>query len=338
MPDNGAVTPRRRPTQADVARAAGVSVSIVSAVINNRQYGNIRISEATRERVRRAIQDMGYAPNLAARGLARGTNDLIGIFTFERLFPLQREDFFYEFLMGVEEQADEQGFNLLLLTAAKDREGRRSLFPSGTNGMQLADGGVLLGGIERQDEVRRLYESGFPFVYVGQREIPGVDLSYVGADYFGATVELTRELLRRGHRIMLVDEVHRVEPVPGRLAGFRAVIPDGERLEALVEAYPEDDELEAFIVDARDRGVDVLMVEHGNHAHRFADAAARIPDAPIVVSLGGAPDDEGTGDLGGIVIPRREMGREAVRLLARLIKDPASGPQRTILQCEVRFP
>ncbi len=112
---------RHRPTQSDVAKLAGVSVSIVSAVINDRQYGNIRISDGTRARVRDAVRELGYAPNLAARGLAGGTNHLIGVFTFQRIFPLTKEDFFYEFLVGIEEAAEHEGYNLLLLTAAKDR-------------------------------------------------------------------------------------------------------------------------------------------------------------------------------------------------------------------------
>ncbi|MFE9888365.1 LacI family DNA-binding transcriptional regulator [Streptomyces scopuliridis] len=50
---------RRKVTQADVARQAGVSTGIVSSVINDRDYGSIRVGEATRDRVRRFIRELG---------------------------------------------------------------------------------------------------------------------------------------------------------------------------------------------------------------------------------------------------------------------------------------
>ncbi|MFE2037416.1 LacI family DNA-binding transcriptional regulator [Streptomyces scopuliridis] len=50
---------RRKVTQPDVARHAGVSTGIVSSVINDRDYGSIRVGEATRDRVRRSIREPG---------------------------------------------------------------------------------------------------------------------------------------------------------------------------------------------------------------------------------------------------------------------------------------
>lgn len=57
-----------RVTQADVARRAGVSRAVVSYVINN---GPRAVSAATRQRVLRAIEELGYRPNKHAQGLKR---------------------------------------------------------------------------------------------------------------------------------------------------------------------------------------------------------------------------------------------------------------------------
>src|SRR3989442_8017209 len=57
---------KRRPTISDIARSSGVSLSTVSLVMNH----NPRISEATRERVQKTMQRLGYQPNRQARALA----------------------------------------------------------------------------------------------------------------------------------------------------------------------------------------------------------------------------------------------------------------------------
>ena len=69
------MTRSRRVTNADVARRAGVSTMTVSRVVND----NGRVSEATRQRVRRAIAELGYQPNQLARSLTQGR----GVFSME---------------------------------------------------------------------------------------------------------------------------------------------------------------------------------------------------------------------------------------------------------------
>lgn len=65
----------RRPTSADVARAAGVSRATVSYVLNGQQLD--RISRETQERVRTSARALGYRPNAAAQTLRRGTSDIV---------------------------------------------------------------------------------------------------------------------------------------------------------------------------------------------------------------------------------------------------------------------
>lgn len=64
-----------RPTKADVARLANVSTATVSYVLNNAEGRTI--SPRTREVVRRAAEQLGYRPNLAARNLARGASGVV---------------------------------------------------------------------------------------------------------------------------------------------------------------------------------------------------------------------------------------------------------------------
>jgi LacI family transcriptional regulator len=76
MPRTTPVVPRTVVTRADVARYAGVSSAVVSYVVND---GPRPVAPATAERVRRAIEVLGYRPNSSARALRRGVSDTIGV-------------------------------------------------------------------------------------------------------------------------------------------------------------------------------------------------------------------------------------------------------------------
>ena len=204
----------RRVSQADVARHAGVSTGIVSSVINARDYGSIRVSDATRERVLAAVRELGYIPDIAARNLARGSNRLIGVFTWEAMFPIGSQNFYHEFLVGIEEAADQAEYHLLLVTGAKNEDRRRSIYAGGVNHLRLADGGLLLGTNEITDEIVRLAGESYPFVFVGEREFPGVELSYVAGDYVEGTAGLVGRAVDLGHRRIAMGLTQEHEPIP----------------------------------------------------------------------------------------------------------------------------
>src|SRR5687768_16025961 len=163
---------------ADVAKHARVSEATVSVVLNNRVGEGIRVSEETQQRVWEAVRALGYVPNPSARNLARGRNNLIAVFTFESIFPIDSRNFYYPFLIGIEEEAAVQGYDLLLSTAASDPDMRGRIYRKGANRLKLADGAVLLGHALDRSEITQLLAEGFPFVYVGRRESPGDDISY----------------------------------------------------------------------------------------------------------------------------------------------------------------
>lgn len=94
-----------RPKIQDVAATAGVSLGTVSAVLN----GNGRISDATRERVREAIQQLGYRPDLYASNLARRESRVIGVVVSDL-----RNSFFAETAHALEQEAARYGLQTTL--------------------------------------------------------------------------------------------------------------------------------------------------------------------------------------------------------------------------------
>jgi len=99
------VAPAKRLTIRDIAAAAGVSTQTVSRVLNNRPD----VSAETAERVRRVIQETGYAPNMLARSLTQGRSHVLGVVAYGLHYfgPSQ-------VLMAIERQAAEMGYAIML--------------------------------------------------------------------------------------------------------------------------------------------------------------------------------------------------------------------------------
>jgi LacI family sucrose operon transcriptional repressor len=105
------------PTIKDVAERAGVSVTTVSRVLNNRGY----ISEATRKKVYQAMEELDYQPNEVARSLFRKKSNIIGL-----IVPTVAHPFFAELTAYLETYAYSRGYKVLIcnsqLDASKEQE------------------------------------------------------------------------------------------------------------------------------------------------------------------------------------------------------------------------
>lgn len=96
----------RRVTTHDVARRAGVSQATVSLVLSGNPRA--RVSAATRERVMAAAGDLGYRPNILARGLVRRRSYTLGV-----VVPDLSNPFFLDVVTGVQRVAAEAGYAVL---------------------------------------------------------------------------------------------------------------------------------------------------------------------------------------------------------------------------------
>ena len=88
----------------DVARAAGVSVSTVSNVMNNKK----NVGEATRANVLRICNELSYYPNIAGKGLKSGTSNTI-LFNFSDF----DRSFYLKIINGISDYANENNYDLI---------------------------------------------------------------------------------------------------------------------------------------------------------------------------------------------------------------------------------
>ncbi|WP_166355709.1 LacI family DNA-binding transcriptional regulator [Phytoactinopolyspora limicola] len=340
MPDVPPGKRRRRATQADVAKLAGVSRSVVSTVINGpAAKGSTGVGPEAAARVWAAIREVGYVPNIAAQNLAHGRSKLVGVFTYEAIFPVESISFYHQFLIGIEQEADALGYNLLMFTSSRTSDGRRAIYLDGSNSLQLADGAIILGGHKRRDELARLATDGFPFVIVGRREIPGTQVSYVAADYASGIHRAVQALVERGHRrIAMTNSRSQTEAAQDRRRGFERAVrsfklapPDTP---VLTERNPN------LLGEIEKRQITAVLTESSGEARNVCYQARQagwdIPAQLSVVSLGGLPGGTHHTDVvAELSIPRRDMGRESVRILADVIADPDGPPIQKTLDCHL---
>jgi DNA-binding LacI/PurR family transcriptional regulator len=336
--------PRRngRPSQQDIARLAGVSQAVVSVVLSGKAETK-SITPAVQARIRAVADELGYVPDVAARSLRGGRNGLIGVHTFEQVFPVRAEDYYHEFLVGIEEKAVEVGQDLVLFTSTQLPDGTRSIYRSGSSRLRLADGAVIL-GLERNDgELERLAAEGFPFVFIGRRDIPGAPAPCIAADYAAAVAGAMDELVSWGHRtVAYLGGPVAKDPQEQRRAAFA----DHGRVVGLEASTPILLSPEAVTADwlaaTRDAGVTALMIETYELADAVADAAKRqgcqIPGDLSVVCLDSPPNGAVVAGWSHAAVPRRAMGARAVELLLAFLDGTISATHIEIIGCEPLTP
>lgn len=178
--------PNKRVTITDVARHAGVSTAAVSKVMRN-AYG---VSEAMREKVQAAIDDLGYRPHAAARGM-RGRTYTIGV-----LLDNVRNAFFADILDGIRDELRHTDYTVLIGAAGFDPEEQSRTIRSLVD--RQMDGLILIAPGTPRAEVLDTAAS-TPTVVIGHHDASDAYDSVVDADDLGAGL-VVDHLVSLGHR------------------------------------------------------------------------------------------------------------------------------------------
>lgn len=199
----------------DVARAAEVSLSTVSRVVN----GDSTVTASLAVRVRTAIDRLGYRRDETASALRRAsrTSTLIGLVVDDLANP-----FFSALHRGVEDVARRRGVLTLAGSSDGDAEREDELIEAfaarRVDGMILAPIGADQGGLARDRD------AGIALVFV-DRPGPGLHADTVIADNAGGTRRGVEHLLASGHRrIGYLGDRQSVASARERLAGYRAAL------------------------------------------------------------------------------------------------------------------
>lgn len=213
----------------DVAKRAGVNASTVSRVLKD----SSAISQSTKERVRQAMEELGYVPNLAAQMLASGLTQCVGVVLPPLTTPDRvSEPFFMEILTAINDQAKLQGFTVSIATSnsfADLAEQVKLMYRQ-----KRADGFLILYS-EKDDPVKDyLNQHQIPFVVIGTPIDDCPNLISVDNDNQLMGEEAVTHLHRKGHKkILFVTDDLTSKVCVERYRGYQRGI---ERLQ--LAAYP----------------------------------------------------------------------------------------------------
>ncbi|MCK5768557.1 MAG: LacI family DNA-binding transcriptional regulator [Candidatus Atribacteria bacterium] len=210
----------------DVAKLAGVHPSTVSRVINN----DSRISEKTKNKVIYVINKLGYTPNAIARGLKTKRTNTIGM-----LIPDITNPFFADLARGGEDEASENGFNVILCNSDEKLEKERTYLEILKE--KRVDG-LILGSVHIKDKsIFRLEKIKYPYILVS-RDIEGLDKNCIIVNDIAGGTMATEHLIKLGHRrIAHITGPLKVKSAINRLEGYRIALKKNhiEYKEELVE-------------------------------------------------------------------------------------------------------
>ena len=211
----GDVSTRSKParvTLSDVAVAAGVSAATVSFVINDKP--GVTITDATRERVLRAVRELGYRPNAMAKNLAEGHSKFIGLVAD----AIATTPFAGQIISGAQDEAWKHGYVLLVANTEGNPEAEKEAIA-----MMLEHNvrGILYSTwFHRSAEIPEALREA-PYVLVNCFAEQGDDVAVIPDEVQGGYAA-ARILLEKGHRrIAFINSDLPAPATTGRLQGFR---------------------------------------------------------------------------------------------------------------------
>lgn len=307
-------------TMQDVAERAGVTKQTVSNVINSR----VGVRPSTEARVRAAIDELGYVPNLVARSLATGNTRTVGLFV-----PTVTTAFYADVVEAVEDTLEEHGYRLLLCTTRLDGERARRHLASLTS--RSVDALLIAGDQDLIDHLPLLADARFPVVLCAwETEVPD-RFPMVTIDYENSGYLAGRHLRELGHErvAVLASPAHSV-----RVAGFRrAFADDGLTVQDSAIHMAQEPSFRGGVAAAHAAltaapDTTALFATHDVLAAGALEAAREagrsVPHSLSVIGLDDSPEGlVSRPTLTSVALPKKEMARQAIELL--LVPGTASG-------------
>ena len=196
----------------DIARDLNVSVDTVSKVLRN----NADISEATRERVLKRMQELNYRPNLAARALVTGRTDMIGL-----IVPGLVQPFFANVAKGLSKVLSANGYSLLI--ASSEEDASLELREIDSLIARRVDVLVLASSLWTVECFGKISAHKIPYVLL-DRKFAGLEANFVGVDDVQVGRLATQHLVEQGCRKIAHIRGTETSSAAGRQEGYRKVL------------------------------------------------------------------------------------------------------------------
>ncbi|KGT89096.1 LacI family transcriptional regulator [Pantoea sp. Al-1710] len=311
-----------------IAKLAGVSVATVSRVLNNSDT----VKDKNRDKVLEAIKVSNYQPNLLARQLRTARSSMVLVLVSDISNP-----FCAEIVKGIEEQAEQNGYRILLCNSGSDINRSRSSLQLLAG--KMVDGVITMDAFTTLTELTQLIGN-MPWVQCAEYADAG-DISCVGIDDVHASRQLVAHLVASGRkRIALINHDLSYKYAQLRQQGYQQELKQcglswqavsyaselsfnaGKRaMEALLSADTQPDAVFA-VSDTLAAGAMAAIQAAGHQVPQ--DIAVAGFDGSELAEMISPP-------LTTIAQPSRDIGRTAFSLLLQKIDDPQSPTERVMM-------
>jgi LacI family transcriptional regulator len=314
----------------DVAARAGVSFQTASKVLNGRTDV---VSAATRDRILRVAQELGYVPNALARGLVRQTSLTVGIVADDFSdFALS------QFVVAAQRTLETAGHTALIASTSPDADARLALRRLREHRVD----GILLIAPSMEDDKHAGEQLRAPLPAVSLNHVPGGGVPTVGSDHARTGALAAGHLLSLGHRSLgTVIGPARRRVVVSRLAGFRSALRaagvtlPAARVVATSDWTAESAHAAAHLLLDAEPDVTALFVHSDLMAlgvlAALRERGVRVPADCSVVACDDLPIAAfAVPPLTTVRVPFQETGAHAAELLLALIRGEEVPPRRLL--------
>lgn len=255
----------------DVAGAAGVSLATVSRVLNHPE----KVKPATRERIQRIIKELGYKPNLNAKGLASSKSTTVAV-----VVPELARSSIAEIVNGIAACAKRRGYLIRLFVA-----GRTSDLPAEeaikvqrelwSDVLASSVDGVLYIDDEMDAESERLVST-FPLpIVLTNTSSENINIHTVSIDYEKAAYEITKEMIKKGNKdIWLIKTIHKYVMNELKVRGYLKAMEEAGLKPNVLEVSGKTEKNEVAYKELLEKQhIDVAIVVRDSMAVSFINAA-----------------------------------------------------------------
>lgn len=319
----------------DVAREAGVSVTTVSHILNNKE--SARASDETRERVRATAARLGYGPNRMARSLRMQRSEMIGLLSED----IATTPHAGRIILGAQDAARAEGLTIVLINTTESRSDTDrdidALLRQQVDGILYAT--MYHRALELPEQLSQI-----PTVLIDLEDLSG-RLTGVVPDEVGGARNAVQELVDHGHRrIGFVTNIEDVPATRGRLAGYRETLEAAGIAfdESLVVAKPSETpggyEAALEILSAENRPTALFCYNDRMAMGAYRAAAELGLRIPADLSVVGFDNQEIVADglfpsLTTVALPHYEMGQWAMNRLIGILNDSENSAESAVLPC-----
>jgi LacI family transcriptional regulator len=300
----------------DVAKLAGVAPITVSRVINDSGYA----SEETRQRVKQAVDELGYVPNMLGPSLRSKKTMTIAVVITDVTNP-----FWTTVTRGIEDVAQANGYSTILCNTDESQEKEEQYLQMLLR--RRIDGILLVPSSSEANPIELVKKQNIPIVLL-DRYITGVDVDIVRSDTEDGAYRITKYLLSLGHRkIAMLAGPQSISTTVDRVNGYRRAFHEA--------GLPKDSE-EIFWGKFTQESITALVAANNFIAigamQCLLERQKRVPEDIALVSIDDIPPSFTITPFFTVATQAAsEMGKQAAQLLLKRMTSTIQTPCQEII-------